>query len=40
MQLKELAQNQEEAKQSPRDEFFSQREWKLLWLKTEKKPLQ
>ena len=39
MQLKELAQNQEEAKQSPGDEFFSQREWKLLWLKTEKKSL-
>ena len=39
MQLKELAQNQEKAKQCPGDEFFSQREWKLLWLKTEKKPL-
>jgi hypothetical protein len=39
MQLKELAQNKEEAKQIAGDDFFSQREWKLLWLKTEKKPL-
>ena len=39
MQLKELAQNQEEAKERGCNEFFSQKEWKLLWLKTEKKAL-
>jgi hypothetical protein len=39
MQLKELAQNQEEAKRRSCDECFNQKEWKLLWLKTEKKTL-
>jgi len=39
MQLKELAQNKEEAKERSCEEFFNKQEWQLLWLKTENKAL-
>lgn len=39
MQLKELALNIEEAKKKSCETFFNQQEWKILWLKIEKKPL-
>ena len=39
MQLKELALNQEEAKNSSCEVFFNQQEWKIMWLKIESKPL-
>ena len=39
MQLKELTLNQEEAKKSSCEAFFNQQEWKIMWLKIEKKPL-